>query len=996
MILSYFGVAPVPARLSAETASSFPGISGASPPRTSVPVGGAVSTDTGCPGSLPCSVPSPASDSPTISEWYNVSSLVGLLPKPGLTDASMAWDPTGDYLLLFGGLAGPALASHPVNYTWIGWTAEPSAPFGGLTWINITDEVGLSPPSRYAASMAYDANDGYMVLFGGQGAFPGSNTSTLSDTWKYTVPDGAGHAGKWTELTETVSPPPLEGAQVTYDGASHSVLLFGGSPGGANPVILSRETWEFSGGAWKILGFVLPPPPARAFGTLVYNSVANASLLTGGLELPLDIALPDYRFVGEVWHTLPTTDFLPGRVSPASSYDPGASSYTVFGGLNATGCTHGTPTGPINFDDTWTFNVSTATWSQLPAFGPDGRSGAAMAFDPAIGDTVLFGGGENPTACSPYFPAPAQVFDNDTWIFGSWPADSAPFSLTVTASATSIPVGGNVTFTATANGGYIPPTFEWDFGETNTTVPCVVPNSCERAYPDAQVDSLNHVYVQSGNYQVTVSAGIEGLGIPSQSATATVNISVGSLVVPNWVPSRDTYNFDNYVSPWAGGGDCYGISSSEVLYWEHDILGLSATAPYLPQAAANTSDLPPPVLNATGVANQLNETTLAVLEHQTSPDNFVTVSDFEPSNLPTYIGDVENQIRAGTPAILGLQSLPPFGYHAVIAYGEQTFPNGSVVLDISDPNVPLVTSYAWYTAPHGASLAGFSYTAGGDFWAEFVPDGAPEELQPSWYSDWDSAGTVTAYDFSPDSSNYYLIADGGLDTVSAPYLPGDPTDSFAAAGNSQTFIQGISGSSGIEEGSMQVFALPLGAAAVSPVVSDPSTGSSVVQVLWGEKTAGTLTIRGFTVVVSSATTHAFSLSPSSSGLSLDLGAASGSANVSFDQLVGNQSIRLDAHDLAFAPGSVANFTVTNWSALNVPGLPDVQVAVTPANHSGPATGYTLTNNQTGLGPGHSLAPAMSTPWYLMPPFLLLVGTAVGGAAVLGGVIVILQRREGKV
>jgi hypothetical protein len=907
----------------------------------------------------------------------------------------MAWDPVGNYLLLFGGLAGPPLASHPVNYTWIAWTAVPSAPFGGLTWINITDEVGLAPPSRYAASMTFDAHDGYMVLFGGQGAFPGSNTTTLSDTWEYTVPNGAGHPGRWTQLTESVSPPALEGAQVTYDGAYHSVLLFGGSPGGTSPATLSRESWEFSGGSWRVLSFTLPPPPARAFGSLVYDSVANESFLTGGFELPLDIALPDYRFVGEKWFTLSTTDFLPGTVGLASSYDPGANNYTVFGGLNATGCTHGTPAAPVNWDSTWSFNVSSATWSQFPALGPSGRSGAAMAYDPAIGATVLFGGGENPTDCSPYFPTPAQVFENDTWVFGSYPANAAPFSVTLSASTTSLPVGGNVTFTATANGGYIPPGFEWNFGETNTTVPCVVPGSCVNAFPGLQTDSLNHVYTKSGNYQVTVYAVIQGLGIPSQFASATTNVSVGSLVLPNWIPARDTYNFSNYASPWAGGGNCYGLSSTEVLYWEHDVGGLTTTNPYLPQDYANTSHLPSPVLNATGFANTLNATTLAILEHQTSPDNVLYPNAFQSVNLPIYISDVETALADGEPVILGLQTPSPFAYHAVVAYGEQTFLNGSVVLDISDPNVPLVTSYAWYTAPYGSSLAGFSYTAGGISFGEFVPWGPLQELQPSWYSDWDSSNTAVAYDFSPDSNDYYFIADGGSDTVSAPYLAGDPTDTFAAPGDSQSFVGGIPGSTGIEEGSMQVFALPLGTATGSPVVSDPSTGSSVVQVLWGENTTGTLTIRGFSVVVASGATHTFSLSPSAAGLSLDLGGASATANVSFYQLVGNHSIRLGASDLAFSSGSDANFTVSNWSALDVPGYPDVQVTVTPANRSAPPAEYTLTNNQTGLGPAHNLTTSTPTPWYLTTSFLLLVTLGVVGAVALVLAVVVLSRREGK-
>ncbi|HLG92667.1 MAG TPA: hypothetical protein VKY15_06770, partial [Acidimicrobiales bacterium] len=68
-------------------------------------------------------------------------------------------------------------------------------------------------------------------------------------------------------------------------------------------------------------------------------------------------------------------------------------------------------------NDTWTYDGT--TWAQqFPATSPPVRDGASMAYDPAIGKVVLFGG-ENPS------------FLGDTWTYdGTWaqqfPATSPP------------------------------------------------------------------------------------------------------------------------------------------------------------------------------------------------------------------------------------------------------------------------------------------------------------------------------------------------------------------------------------------------------------------------------------------------------------------------------------------------------------------------------------------------------------------------------------------
>lgn len=72
------------------------------------------------------------------------------------------------------------------------------------------------PPARTEAAMAFDASDGTVVLYGGQG-----RSGSLGDTWIW---DGS----TWTQAHPSTSPPPLAGARMAYDPISHDLVLIGG------------------------------------------------------------------------------------------------------------------------------------------------------------------------------------------------------------------------------------------------------------------------------------------------------------------------------------------------------------------------------------------------------------------------------------------------------------------------------------------------------------------------------------------------------------------------------------------------------------------------------------------------------------------------------------------------------------------------------------------------------------------------------------------------
>ncbi|MGA2805488.1 MAG: kelch repeat-containing protein [Acidimicrobiales bacterium] len=81
------------------------------------------------------------------------------------------------------------------------------------------------------------------------------------------------------------------------------------------------------------------------------------------------------------WTRLSPSTSPPARDSASIAYDPATGNTVLFGG-SANGS---------DLNDTWTFNGT--TWTHLsPATSPPARSYASMAYDPATGNMVLFGG----------------------------------------------------------------------------------------------------------------------------------------------------------------------------------------------------------------------------------------------------------------------------------------------------------------------------------------------------------------------------------------------------------------------------------------------------------------------------------------------------------------------------------------------------------------------------------------------------------------------------
>jgi hypothetical protein len=140
----------------------------------------------------------------------------------------------GGGLVVFGGVldgaGGPPGPAIEETWTWVDgrWTLK---------------RPSTSPSRRRDSLMAYDAARGVVVLLGGRTQTGiGPQEPGLSDTWTW---DGRG----WTEHPSTVGPAFRQGAAMTYDPGSRSVLWYGAPrvPGGQG----SAGTWRWDGQGWS-------------------------------------------------------------------------------------------------------------------------------------------------------------------------------------------------------------------------------------------------------------------------------------------------------------------------------------------------------------------------------------------------------------------------------------------------------------------------------------------------------------------------------------------------------------------------------------------------------------------------------------------------------------------------------------------------------------------------------------------------------------------------
>jgi hypothetical protein len=309
-------------------------------------------------------------------------------PSPRFA-ASFTNDSADGYLLLFGGISSACQTMGNVcNDTW-------NFSHGNWTQLHPRD----APTNRSSAGMTYDAADGYVLLFGGEGA-NGTVYTMLNDTWTF-------RAGNWTEIFPSNAPPQPFPDGLAYDYAD-GYALYTQVCGNITNAIRREVTWEFVGGVWSALAgscsYTNRPgdPPWQRLGEgLTFDGSTGTILFFGGGGIYFHPPFWDtWSFRAGNWTNDTPVDsesFLP--VDPAYAYDAADDAVILFGGWNSTSVVN----------QTWEW--SRGNWSLLhPTVSPPARDSASMTYDASDGYVVLFGGDS------------AHGALNDTWEFvaGNW------------------------------------------------------------------------------------------------------------------------------------------------------------------------------------------------------------------------------------------------------------------------------------------------------------------------------------------------------------------------------------------------------------------------------------------------------------------------------------------------------------------------------------------------------------------------------------------------
>ncbi len=299
----------------------------------------------------------------------------------------MTYDPASSYVVLYGGSSRADT-----------WT------FAEGRWTELSPSVFPSP--RVWSNMVYDAKDGYVLLFGGQGSGSKKTSIQLHDTWTFS-------SGTWTNITSSAgNPPPFSyGSSMAYDSEAGYVVLFGGMHTG----IFSNQTWTFSGGSWQnITSAAGTPPPCRFDASMSDDPAAGYVLLFGGQghepsgcgaakKHPIVVFDDTWEFASGKWTPLSPVESPPALWMASMGYDPATASLTLFGGVAA-----------ANFAmaETWYYVVSAGVGDWVNgslATYPPARFSAMFAFDGADGYFVLFGGLSETFVHAPLL--------SDTWTF---------------------------------------------------------------------------------------------------------------------------------------------------------------------------------------------------------------------------------------------------------------------------------------------------------------------------------------------------------------------------------------------------------------------------------------------------------------------------------------------------------------------------------------------------------------------------------------------------
>lgn len=295
----------------------------------------------------------------------------------------------------------------------------------------------VTPSQRADHEMVYDQHREKIILFGGRELDfwiprrPSAASSRhVSETWEY---DQCG----WKQIDTLHRPPNLDDFDIVYDSVRKVTILFGQYTPLDNPEKGSISMmWEYDGQDWRQMAEIKDLPYPRIFSEMVFNPASNQIVLFGGFSLfgPewIDWHWETWVLENEKWYDITneiTYESIPPREFPIMAFDEHrnvtvllistVNNFTIefdgtawdnmqdlpnsgnrpalefnrdmnmFGGDMVFDTNRGVVVAH-GLSGTWEYDGT--TWQEIEKAGGPKSQWHAMAYDEAIGVTVLFGG----------------------------------------------------------------------------------------------------------------------------------------------------------------------------------------------------------------------------------------------------------------------------------------------------------------------------------------------------------------------------------------------------------------------------------------------------------------------------------------------------------------------------------------------------------------------------------------------------------------------------
>jgi hypothetical protein len=251
------------------------------------------------------------------------------------------YDSGSNRMMVFGGATGfPAPCMND------SYVLQQANTLGGTpTWVTVAP-TGTPPAARALQASAYDSATNTLIIFGGYDCV----SSYFNDIWILSDANDQSGTPAWTQLSPIgAGPSARESSTAIYDGATNSLILYGGDAGGTpfgDLWILAHANGTGGPAAWTLI----PPaggPGARSGHTATYDSVNNLMTIYGGYD--------GTNVLGDVWVAsgangqggLAWSQQTSGQVRRfhSSAYDAATNQMITYGGT--TGVTEQNPSSDV-------------------------------------------------------------------------------------------------------------------------------------------------------------------------------------------------------------------------------------------------------------------------------------------------------------------------------------------------------------------------------------------------------------------------------------------------------------------------------------------------------------------------------------------------------------------------------------------------------------------------------------------------------------------------